>query len=206
MFGFENVENKLKILAKINLICGYILAAIILIYSLFKSLDEKEIGLFIFGVLLAGLWLLIGYVTSWCLYAFAEMVGGIKESSKSLREIRINTAKNDRQKVLEEEQRKAAEEARLVEQKREEERKAAERLAAQKRAEERRAAEEQAEKVRKERFNAYWTEHADEKEKLLAKKAAAEKKLKGLSSLAVEERKTIQELIQAIEYELTKER
>lgn len=199
MFGFKNVENKLKMLAKVNLICGYIVAAMTLICSLFLgALFEEGIGqiaIILVGICFAGLWLLIGYVTSWFLYAFAEMVEGIKESSKSLRDICINTAKNDRQKVLEEEQRKAAEEAR-----------AAELLAEQKREEERKAAEEQAEKVRKERFDAYWEEHSEEKEALLIKKAAAEKKLKGLSSLAVEERKAIQELIQAIEHELTKER
>lgn len=195
MFGFKNVENKLKMLAKINLICTYIVAAIILICSLVESLDEDEVSLFLFGVLVCFLFCLFNYIFSWCLYAFAEMVEGIKESSKSLRDIRINTAKNDRQKMLEEEQKKAAEEAR-----------ASEILAEQKREEERKAAEEQAEKVRKERFDAYWEEHAEEREKLLVKKAAAEKKLKGLSSLAVEERKAIQELIQAIEHELTKER
>ncbi len=65
---------------------------------------------------------------------------------------------------------------------------------------------EQEEQEKKARFNAYWKEHAAEKEALLKKKAEAEEKLKGLSSLATEERKAIQNLIRAIEVELTKER
>lgn len=63
------------------------------------------------------------------------------------------------------------------------------------------AAEEQFE-----RNEQYWNEHKEEKEALCAKKKEAEEKLGKISTLAPEERKAIQNLIQAIDEELTKNR
>ena len=68
------------------------------------------------------------------------------------------------------------------------------------------AMEEAAERVRKERYTAYWEAHREDWDALIQKKAEAEEKLKELSPLAREERKTIQDLIRAIEDELSRDR
>ena len=62
------------------------------------------------------------------------------------------------------------------------------------------------ERERKHRIDTYWNEHKEEKDALCAKKKEAEEKLGKISTLAPEERKAIQNLIQAIDEELTKNR
>ncbi len=74
---FTNIEDKLKTLAKVNLICAYILAAGCLIWEIKTG---GAIG-FVIGLCVAALWLLIGYIGSWSIYAFAEILESVKETN-----------------------------------------------------------------------------------------------------------------------------
>lgn len=75
-----------------------------------------------------------------------------------------------------------------------------------KKEQERRERERTAEQSRKQRIEEYWAAHSEEKQALVAKKAEAEMKLKQLGALAGEEKKTIQEIIRKIDFELTRDR
>lgn len=67
-------------------------------------------------------------------------------------------------------------------------------------------AAEELEQKKLERFAAYWLEHAEEKDALEKKRAMATEKLGMLGNSAKEERKKIQDLIDAIDEELTRDR
>ena len=62
------------------------------------------------------------------------------------------------------------------------------------------------EAAREKRFDDYWEAHAEEKAALLAKRAEAQNALKSIGSLATEERAKLQNIIAAIDAELTKDR
>lgn len=183
---FENVEKKLKTLAKVNLYCGFIMAGIFVIWVFWDS-ENVAIGWkLLFAVLFAVLWVLIGFITSWPIYAFAEMVEGIKETNKTLRYI----FQDDIRKFqgIERDQER---ERQWAERQRQQEREEAARLA------------RQAKKQKEDKIAAYWAEHSEEKKALLDKKAKAEALLKQVSG---KERDTIQELIKSIDDELTRDR
>ena len=63
-----------------------------------------------------------------------------------------------------------------------------------------------AEKAKQARIAAYWAKHPEEERALREKRFAAESKLKDIGGLAVEQRKTLQDLISAIDDELTRDR
>lgn len=176
---FDDIEKKLKALAKINLYCGFILAAISFCW-LIVSVGEETTGLdLLLATLIALIWVLVGFITSWPIYAFAEMVEGIKETNKTLKYI----FQDDIRKYQ------------GIEHKQEEQKQKAE--------QERQEAERLAKKRKEDRIANYWVEHSEEKKALLAKRSKAEAMLKQVSG---QERDTLQELIQSIDYELTKDR
>lgn len=187
---FENVEKKLKTLAKINLYCGFILAVVSFIGLLIIGGEEATGWDILYAVFIALVWVLVGFITSWPIYAFAEIVEGIKETNKTLKYIFQDDIRKYQSIEHEQEfQRRKAEyeRAEAIRQK-EQERQEAERLAKEQ---------------KEERIAAYWTEHAEEKKALLDKKSKAEALLEQVSG---QERDTLQELIRSIDYELTKDR
>ena len=176
---FEKVENKLKVFAGVNFACSIIIAIFMLFVVLFEISDGADglgVLLLVLGCGLA-VYALLG--TCWFIYAFAEILECTKKTSETL-------ALAFAQNVADEQ--KKAEEARIAQ-----ERQRQQELAL--------AAEKQ-----RERNKQYWNEHKEEKEALCAKKKEAEEKLGKISTLAPEERKAIQNLIQAIDEELTKNR
>ena len=178
---FTNIEGKLKTLAKVNLICAYILAVACVIGGL-------AIGgvFFIVGIGAGAIWLLIGYIGSWSIYAFAEILESVKETNRTLK---IGL----KQDVMAEETREAEEKHAREE---------AERKAEEQRGEaERRAAQE-----RNARVDAYWAAHTEEKQALLAKKAEAEQALAKMGGFSGEQKQKLQSLISSIDAELTKDR
>lgn len=72
--------------------------------------------------------------------------------------------------------------------------------------EERKAREQQIAMEKEERFNLYWKEHADERTALINKKNEAAQKLNEIGGLAIAEKRALQDLVNSIEDELTKER
>lgn len=67
--------------------------------------------------------------------------------------------------------------------------------------------EEAAEEAAKQtRITSYWAEHSEEKAALLKKRADAESRLKEVGGLAIEQRRTLQKLINSIDTELSKDR
>lgn len=183
----ENVEGKLKTLATVNLVCAWLLAIGCLIYGFTRG----HIMILI-GVLVGGLWLLIGYVTSWGIYAFGEILESVKETNRTLK----TALKQD---VL-------AEQSREAEEQREKEEQAAEQARRQaEEAEKARQAQEEAERARLARIDAYWAAHAEEKAALEAKKTEAERALAG-GGLTAGQKSKLEELVRAIDAELTKDR
>ena len=63
-----------------------------------------------------------------------------------------------------------------------------------------------AEKAKQDRIAVYWAKHPGEERALREKRSAAESKLKDIGGLAIEQRKTLQNLISAIDNELTRDR
>lgn len=180
---FENVEKKLKTLAKVNLYCGFILAGLSFIWVFVTAGDEATGWELLLAVVLAVVWVLIGFITSWPIYAFAEIVEGIKETNKTLKYVFQDDIRKYQGIERDQEQRK-----RSAERQREQEQQEANRLA-----------EERKEK----RIASYWALHSEEKKALLDKKAKAQALLKRVTG---KERDSLRELIRSINDELTKDR
>lgn len=172
---FENVEDKLKVVAKFTVVTG-IIAGLLLFIALVAS-EHGLIGLFVGGMCILN-YLIIGWFT----YGFAELL----ESNKKAQGVLQVAHKEDIVRENQLQEQIAAQQARAAE---------AERL--------RLAQEAEAQRVRNE---AYWQEHAQEKEALLAKRAEAVQKLDGMSVLAKEQRDTLSRLIDSIDEELSKNR
>lgn len=78
---FKDVERSLKTLAKVNLVCGVILALTFLLWG-----ATTEAGFFVFvGIALGGISLIASLIVSWFIYAFAELVESAKETSYTLK-------------------------------------------------------------------------------------------------------------------------
>lgn len=172
---FENVEEKLKVVAKFTVITG-IIAGLVL-FSVLVASEHGLIGLFVGGMCILN-YLIIGWFT----YGFAELL----ESNKKAQGVLQVAHKEDIVRENQLQEQIAAQQARAAE---------AERL--------RLAQEAEAQRARNE---AYWQEHAQEKEALLAKRAEAVHKLDGMSVLAKEQRGTLSRLIDSIDEELHKNR
>ena len=179
--AFSNIEGKLKGLAKVNLVCAYLLAIICIVFGIFVG----EIAI-ILGICGGVIWLLIGYISSWGIYAFAEILESVKETNRTLR-------LGLKQDVLAEENREAQEKKARAD---------AERMAQREREEAKRMAEQ----AKYERINSYWTNHAEEHKALLMKKQEAEKALAAAGNMAGAQKQQLQTLIASIDDELTKDR
>ena len=182
---FNNVEEKLKGFAKFNFVAVIIFAAVgfFALMSGLKYADGGETLLYVmtFAIVIYSL-----FAVCWFMYAFAEITESVKETNKALQ---LTFERN----IAEAEERRREEaEARDEEAKAEEEKAKTE--------------AEAAEAARKKRFNDYWEAHAEEKAALLAKRAEAQNALNSISSLATEERTKLQNIINAIDAELTKDR
>ena len=182
---FNNVEEKLKGFAKFNFVAVILFAALgfFALMSGLKYANERESLLYLmtFAIIIYSL-----FAACWFMYAFAEITESVKETNKALQ---LTFERNI--SVAEEKHKKEAEAAA----------EAARRASAEKNA------AEAAEKVaRRKRFDDYWEAHAEEKAALLAKRAEAQNALNSINSLATEERTKLQNIINAIDAELTKDR
>lgn len=186
---FDNVESKLKTVAKVNFVAGIIMAAICLFAAITNELLRTAF------VVLTAVMIVSGLVGSWLIYGFAEMIESSKEICKLACATDFGTVKESEKLKLKHE--KEARQREREAQKRKEEMRQRE-LEVQWRMEQERA--------KKERINAYWSAHPDEKEKLLAKKAEAERVLNSAKNLDAKTRDKIKTLINSIDYELNKDR
>lgn len=183
---FENVEEKLKVVAKFTVVTG-IIAGLLLFIALVAS-EHGLIGLFVGGMCILN-YLIIGWFT----YGFAELL----ESNKKAQGVLQVAHKEDIVKENQLQEQIAAQQARAAE---------AERLRLAQEAEAERIRLDQEAEAQRARNEAYWLEHAREKEALLAKRAEAVQKLDGMSVLAKGQRDTLSRLIDSIDEELHKNR
>ncbi|MCC8079990.1 MAG: hypothetical protein LIO57_08065 [Oscillospiraceae bacterium] len=180
---FTNVEKKLKVLAVVIVCLGAISIIPFIIFSYS----------YLMGFLIGIVCLLISIIEAWVIYAFAELLENAKETARVLKigfsdniEKDLTRAKQLRQQQAEQEEKARQEEAE-----------------AQRKAEERQKAEELAKQAR---IDAYWVHHAEEKDALLKKRSEASSKLNEMSGLAGKQRSALEDLIRAIDDELTKDR
>ena len=79
MFDFDNVEKKLKLLAKINLTIGIVIACIQLIVLFVLALTTFK-GLFLLiGIIDLIVILLVFYITSLFIYGFGQLIENTKK-------------------------------------------------------------------------------------------------------------------------------
>lgn len=97
---FTNIEKKLKGIATVNFICGIVIALACLVI-----LEED-------GVLIALAALLTSLISSWFIYAFAELLENTKRISHTLQVVFAEDISKDseRQKQLEEAKKRAEQE------------------------------------------------------------------------------------------------
>lgn len=101
---FTNIEKKLKGIAIVNLICGIIIA-----FACLVIMEED-------GVLITLAALLTSLISSWFIYAFAELLENTKRISHTLQVVFAEDISKDleRQKQLEEAKKKVEEKQRPV--------------------------------------------------------------------------------------------
>lgn len=78
---FSNVEKKLKLIAKVNFVCGIICVGL---FALLGILSDGFVGL-LKGLLIGALFLLSVTIIAWFYYAFAELVENVKAINGSLK-------------------------------------------------------------------------------------------------------------------------
>lgn len=196
----ENVEHTLRNLGSITVVIGIIESFLLFCYFIFLYSESESGTILIVGIITTATTVFMTILSGCLIYALAQITEETKRTSRATDAISNTISiiyRNDLQRAAEE-KRKAQEEQER--QKKEKERLELEEFRKWKEAKE----AEEAEK--KERFTAYWMEHTEDRKALLAKKSEAEEKLKEIGPLAKEERKAIQDLIQAIDEELTRER
>lgn len=185
---FSDIESKLKVLAKVNFVCGIIIAIAFFVVGATLSTEASFLG-FAVGVV----YIIAQLILSWFIYAFAELLESTKETNRILKLGYADDITKEREKEEEIERVRIAQEE----------------WERQKKAEAKRKEEEQkqaAEAARQARIVAYWDSHPEEKKALAEKRIAAEKKLNELGGLAVEQRKALEDLIRAIDEEFEKDR
>lgn len=182
---FDNVEEKLKGYATFNFI-AVIIFAVVGLFLLFSEMHYAN-GLVVLVMLLLYAILIYSLIAvCWFMRAFAEITESVKATNKALQltfERNIADAEEKHRKDAEAKAEKAKAEA---------DKAAAEAAAA--------------EAARKKRFDDYWDSHQDEAKALIAKKEEATTALNSISGLATEERAKLQNIIDAIDEELTKDR
>ena len=190
---FDSVEEKLKSFAKVNFICVVIVAVICFFQFILEAMEYQD-GIVAFLLFIAyGLIVYVLLATCWFMYAFAEITESTKKTNEAMRMAFSRSIYEEEQKKREaEEARKAYEYQQQV--------KALE--------EQRRRETEEAEikRQKEESRKAYWAAHIEEKNALIAKRDEAEEALRSIGVLATNERKTLQNLIDSINEELTKDR
>ena len=177
----------MKTFAKINFICDIVLAVIC--FGVAIGMDDW----FIAGILGGCCAALAAIIVGWFIYAFAELLENTKEINHSLKLAYADKLSEEmmKEKKLEQERKEQAEKRRKQEQERqwaEAERIKTEKLA------------------KLERINNYWKNHPEEQAALLAKQTEARNKLKEMGKLAGKQRAALEDVIRAIDEELTKDR
>ena len=173
---FDNVESKLKTVAKVNFVAGIIMAFICLIAALSNELLRTAF------IVLTAVMIVFGLIGSWLIYGFAEIVESSKEIRKLASATDFGTVKES-EKLKQEREREAMQRE----------------LEAQRR-------REQQERVKKARIDAYWSAHQNDKEKLMAKRAEAERIYNNAKNLDAKTMDKIKALIDSIDYELNRDR
>lgn len=193
---FENTSESLKKVGNLTFLLGCIVAALLAVLSLLAGTGVAIIE----GIVLIAVVLLSTYVSALCTYALAEIAESEKETCAAIKKINATlelVLRNDVERATAEVEQEEIRKRRIEE-------------AMQRKAEEevrkQQEMKEAAERLKKERYTAYWEDHKEDWDALIQKKEEAESKLKELSPLAREERKTIQDLIRAIEDELSRDR
>lgn len=182
---FSNIESKLKILAKVTFVCGFI-AGIFYTVVLFDDWGFMPILSITVGLL----WVLAGLISSWGIYATAELLENIKEMNRTLKvgctENFIKKAKQQtkQERVMQDEDARPKEEETV--------RKTKE--------------QHQVDDSKLTRISEYWDQHPEELQALAEKRAEAKEKLSKISALAPEQKQQLRDLIQAIDDELNKDR
>lgn len=196
----KNVEHMLRNLGRVTVAIGIIDVFLLFCYFMFLFSEIENISILFIGILAVAIVVFMTVLGACLIYALAQIVEDTKKMRSASVELNNTISlvfRKERQMGVEENQRHIEEQKRQQEEveriKAEEEQKQKEREEVEKRA-------------KQERFVAYWKEHEEDRQSLLAKKTEAEKKLKQIGPLAQEERKTIQGLIRAIEEELSKDR
>lgn len=175
---FDNVESKLKTVAKVNFVSGIIMAFICLIAAISNELLRTAF------IVLTAVMIVSGLIGSWLIYGFAEIIECVKEIRKLASATDFGTVQeSDKLKLKHEKEVRQRE------------------LEAQRRRE-----QQEQERVKKSRIDAYWSAHLDEKEKLLAKKAEAERIYNNAKNLDAKTMDKIKALIDSIDYELNRDR
>ena len=80
---FEHVEEKLKVLAVVNAVCGALCAVTLFFWGV--SQGEYSDGLALTGMMLGMVVLLNSLISSWFIYAFAELLENTKEMNHVLK-------------------------------------------------------------------------------------------------------------------------
>ncbi len=83
MFG--NIERKLKWLAIVTLILGIVGSVIVLL--VFATYEEGDY--FITGLIIGAAWIPVSLITSWLIYAFADLVENTKAINTKLNSCNI---------------------------------------------------------------------------------------------------------------------
>lgn len=219
---FENVEGSLKTLAKWVLGCGGVGSLILLLWAIVKYAEYSRYvddTILVIYFVVSGVIFLASLITAWGVYAFAELLEYTKSTNYLLQTIQLQENKTEEEKRQEKQKRqeeerareeeelrrreaeaRLEEERRMEEQRKEEERKHAEeerRMEEQRQEEERRRAEEE----RAAQIERFWSMYHEEKATLLEKQAYAKQKQ---SEIGKSQRISV--FIQAVDWELTKER
>lgn len=175
---FDNVESKLKTVAKVNFVSGIIMAFICLIAAISNELLRTAF------IVLTAVMIVFGLIGSWLIYGFAEIVESSKEIRKLASATDFGTVKES-EKLKQEREREAMQRE----------------LEAQRRRE-----QQEQERVKKARIDAYWSAHQNDKEKLMAKRAEAERIYNNAKNLDAKTMDKIKALIDSIDYELNRDR
>lgn len=208
---FENVGSKIKVMSKIFFWLTVVLAVILLFtlgftkeyyYYSYSSGYYTETNWPIIGASIGIVF--DGYLISLLIYAAGEALEKLTEIEKYSKSTYVSVKNGLRESIKETEAIEAQEEELRKKAEEEAEKAEAERLASEKKAEEERLEAEK--KAQAERNAQYWEEHAQEKEALLNKKSQAMTKIASLGIGTAKEKKQLQDLIDAIDIELNKDR
>jgi hypothetical protein len=173
---FDNIGGKIKGFAKFNIVLGGIVAIVGTISAV--TIPYGAGGwLFVVGIAC----LISSIFGSWFIYGFGELIESTQETNRLLRSGLAEGITKELEKRREHEAALAKEARELREQ------------------------NQRAEQAKKARIATYWQEHEQERQQLMDKKSKAETAL-AAGGISAPQEQELQELISAIDFELTRER